>query len=78
MMYFGKPIAPTESRLLKGLGLRYEEQFLPLGVIDFLQLVYPLVVLVLFEDIASDLHLGDFFDFAVFALLTDFEHPDGA
>lgn len=78
MMYFSKPIASTESRLLKGLGLRHEEQFLSLSVVDFLQLVYPLVVLVLFEHIASDLHLGDFFDLAVFAFLTDFEHPDGA
>jgi hypothetical protein len=77
MMYFGKPIAPAKPRLLKGLGLRHEEKFLPLSVVDFLQLIYPLFVLVLFEHIASDLHLGDFFDFAVFALLTDFEHSDG-
>ena len=77
-MYFGKPIAPAKPRLLKGLGLRHEKKFLSLSVVDFLQLIYPLVVLFLFEHIASDLHLGDLFDFAVFALLTDFEHPDGA
>ena len=78
MMYFGKPIAPTKPRLFKGLGLRHKEQLLPLGVVDFLQLVYPLVVLVLFEHIASDLHLGDFFGLAVFAFLTHLEDPDGA
>jgi hypothetical protein len=76
--YLWESIAPAHACLFEGLGLGYQEELMAFSVVDFLELVDPAFVLVLFDDVACDLHFGDFLSFPVLVLLTEFKDPNGA